>query len=89
MGASHPDDPRRPVFALPDRHRGQVDVASKQPSAAVCIDEVESLSRRLQARLSLALDPRGEDDWNLFSRELEDRLAALEARCVDSDAIDA
>lgn len=53
------------------------------PSPTACIAELETLYRKLDSRLNLPITPAAERDWDTFSREFEDRLNQIEARCVN------
>jgi uncharacterized coiled-coil protein SlyX len=64
-------------------------LAGSRPNATSCVDELEALFRKLDARSGLPLNTRAEKDWATFTREFEDRLEALQSRCVEGGQIDA
>ncbi len=62
-----------------------------RPTIAACADDLETLNRDLQTRLSAPLAPhtaRASDDyaaeWDAFTWSFEDRLRRVQARCIDN-----
>jgi hypothetical protein len=60
-----------------------------RPTVAACTNELESMNRDLEARVSVVQRPRdltkAEADWDVFARNFEDRLQRVQSRCVDEE----
>lgn len=61
-----------------------------RPTVAACANELESMNRDLEARVSVVPRPgsdvaKAEADWDSFARNFEDRLRRVQSRCVDED----
>jgi hypothetical protein len=65
-------------------------VEGSRPTVAACADDVESLNRELETRLTTPLAPRSaksaehyQTEWYEFTRTFEDRMRRVQARCID------
>lgn len=56
---------------------------AEAPSINACVDELEALFTKLNARAAMQPGVTSEKDWDTFTREFEDRLGLVQSRCVD------
>jgi len=66
-----------------DLYRAPDDPSDGAATLPTCIEELETLFKRLQARSGAAVEASGDKDWSRFTAEFEGRLSRFEARCVD------
>ena len=63
---------------------GSPAAASLAPTFTSCVEDLNALTRRLEARTEAALSPGGLGDWGSFTAELDRALAAFQRRCLDT-----